>query len=336
MKSNQLFNLDIGWKALLRDFGLNADQILRRAKLPEDLFGRTGAQLTPEEYFRFWLSLEVEANNPLFSVRLVDAISAEIFSPPIFAALCSENLMQATQRLAKYKHLIAPMALDLHTAKNGDFCISPRWLTPGLDIPISLELAEIAFFMKLLRLATRENISAKKVTLSKEITASSSKAYEKFFGCPIEISQKASISFSYLDTMKPFLTKNVGMWNVFEPDLRRRLSELDTSATATAQVQSLLLELIPSNNATVDAVAIRLGISKRTLQRRLDDEGKNFRALVAEMREKLATHYLKNTNLPSAEIAFLLGFEDPNSFFRAFHDWTGKTPDTARHAARLN
>lgn len=62
MKANQLFNLDIGWKALLKDFGLNIEQILRRAQLPADLLGRAAPQLPPEEYFRFWLSLEVEAN----------------------------------------------------------------------------------------------------------------------------------------------------------------------------------------------------------------------------------------------------------------------------------
>ena len=77
-------------------------------------------------------------------------------------------------------------------------------------------------------------------------------------------------------------------------------------------------------------------MSKRTLQRRLEDEGENFRALVNSTRENLARHYLGNTTMSSGEIAFLLGFEDPNSFYRAFQDWTGQTPDSARHALRLN
>ena len=126
------------------------------------------------------------------------------------------------------------------------------------------------------------------------------------------------------------------MWRVFEPDLRRRLGELEDTATTAERVQALLLELLPSSAATMELVAERLAMSKRTLQRRLEDEGRTFRALVNDTRERLARHYLTQTRMSGGEIAFLLGFEDPNSFYRAFHEWTGQTPDTVRHAMRLN
>jgi AraC-like DNA-binding protein len=122
------------------------------------------------------------------------------------------------------------------------------------------------------------------------------------------------------------------MWNVFEPDLRRRLSELEDTATMGERVSALLLELLPSGEASIEAVASRLAISKRTLQRRLEEENENFRGLVTRTREHLAQYYLTQTKLSSGEIAFLLGFDDPNSFFRAFHEWTGKTPETVRYA----
>jgi len=73
-------------------------------------------------------------------------------------------------------------------------------------------------------------------------------------------------------------------------------------------------------------------MSKRTLQRRLEAEGASFRALLNASRENLARHYLRNTTLSGGEIAFLLGFEDPNSFYRAFQGWTGQTPEGVRRA----
>ena len=82
------------------------------------------------------------------------------------------------------------------------------------------------------------------------------------------------------------------------------------------------------------AIASQLGVSTRTLQRRLQDEGQSFQGLLNQTREKLASHYLTHSSLSGAEISFLLGFEDPNSFFRAFHQWTGATPEAAR--ARLH
>ena len=82
----------------------------------------------------------------------------------------------------------------------------------------------------------------------------------------------------------------------------------------------------------MDAVSKKLGTSTRTLQRRLQQERRSYQAVLNETREHLAKHYLKTSSISGAEISFLLGFEDPNSFFRAFHDWTGTTPEQARRS----
>ncbi|NJP05416.1 MAG: helix-turn-helix domain-containing protein [Chloroflexaceae bacterium] len=55
-------------------------------------------------------------------------------------------------------------------------------------------------------------------------------------------------------------------------------------------------------------------------------------SIVNRTRESLARHYLKSSALSCTEIAFLLGFNDPHSFSRAFRSWTGQTPEKARHA----
>lgn len=82
----------------------------------------------------------------------------------------------------------------------------------------------------------------------------------------------------------------------------------------------------------METIARRLGLSKRTPQRRIEDEGTSFQQILKETREALARHYLEKTSLPVAEISFLLGFSEPNSFYRAFRAWTGTTPDQARRA----
>lgn len=336
MKRERFFSLDVGWQALLKDFGMRPDHVLRRAGLPEDLLSRGGQELSTDDYFRFWRSIEEDAADPMFPLRLVELVSAESFSPPLFAALCSANMMQAVQRLSKYKQLVAPMSLEVTVNQAGDLTVSPHWQVLHAEVPHSLEVAEIAFFLRLARLATREPVKALQVTLTKAPTTAYARRFENFFGMTVRQGSNPSISFSAGDALRPFLTTNEGMWRVFEPDLRRRLSELDATATAAERLRAVLLELLPSNAATIEKAAERLGMSKRTLQRRLEDEGANFRALVNETRESLARHYLGSTTMSGGEIAFLLGFEDPNSFYRAFQDWTGQTPDGARHAMRLN
>jgi AraC-like DNA-binding protein len=83
----------------------------------------------------------------------------------------------------------------------------------------------------------------------------------------------------------------------------------------------------------MEAIAKKLAVSKRTLQRRIEAEGTSFQQILKETREALARHYLEKTSLPASEISFLLGFDEPNSFYRAFRSWTGKTPDSVRQHA---
>lgn len=68
--------------------------------------------------------------------------------------------------------------------------------------------------------------------------------------------------------------------------------------------------------------------------RRLGAEGESYQTLLNATRANLASHYLKSKDLSGGEISFLLGYANPNSFFRAFHAWTGKTPEQARASMR--
>ncbi|MEO1086279.1 MAG: AraC family transcriptional regulator, partial [Acidobacteriota bacterium] len=157
-------------------------------------------------------------------------------------------------------------------------------------------------------------------------------AFEHYFGCPVHAGSAHAITFSTPDATRQFLTANEPMWQFFRPELRKRLSELDMTATVSDRVRGALLELLPSGNASLAAVATKLAVSTRTLQRRLRSEGSSFQEVLDSTREELSRHYLGSSSMSGAEIAFLLGYEDPNSFFRAFQAWTGKTPEQVRTA----
>ena len=124
------------------------------------------------------------------------------------------------------------------------------------------------------------------------------------------------------------------MWQFFEPELRKRLADLNIDASFATRVESALLELLPTGQCSVENVSTKLGVSKRTLQRRLQEESTSFKLELNQLRERLARYYLSNSTSSGAEISFLLGFDDPNSFFRAFHSWTGKTPESFRRESQ--
>jgi AraC-like DNA-binding protein len=82
-------------------------------------------------------------------------------------------------------------------------------------------------------------------------------------------------------------------------------------------------------------VAHILGMSTRTLARRLADERLNFAEILLQLRRDLARRYLDDRKLPVSKIAWLLGFHDVSAFTHAFKRWTGRTPSQLRKAAAL-
>ena len=323
------FPIEPNWRPVLRDLGVRPADVLRRAQLPEDLLSNTDVRLTTDEYFRFWESLRHEVDDPMFPIRLVEVATAETFMPPLFAALCSPDLTTGLQRLGRYKRLVAPMALDIEDGPAG-LRVAFRWLDATVDPPQSLSAMELAFIVNLARMGTREKIRPIEATAPRP--PKPARAYERFLGVPVQSGATLSVTFSAEDARRPFLTASDAVWKAFEPDLRRRLAELDRSASVAERVRAALLESLPSGQSSADLIARRLAMSKRTLQRRLNEEGTTFLEILNATRMQLANHYLSNTALSNTEISFLLGFGDPNSFFRAFHDWTGKTPERARQA----
>jgi len=85
---------------------------------------------------------------------------------------------------------------------------------------------------------------------------------------------------------------------------------------------------------SMDAISEALHMSPRTLQRRLQETGSSFQRVLDEARHSMARYYLSNSVLELNEAAYLLGFEDPNSFGRAFRNWEGMPPSDWRETHR--
>ncbi len=319
--------LESVWLIVLKDLGLEAENVLRRARLARDLFTQERPRLSVEEYFRFWDALVEEAGDPLLPLTMVKSLSPEAFYPPVFAALCSPDMTVAAQRMAEHKRLVAPMTMTVDEGAAGLF-VGCRWEDPGIHSPASLAALELAFLTQIARIGTREPI--RPVQVESPYTIEPAEAYQEFFGVPIERSDRHGVTFSAEDARRPFLTANESLWQTFEPELRRRLTNLGAAAPLVERVRSVLLETLPSGEATIGVAASRLGMSSRTLQRSLKLESTSYKEVVRRTREELARHYVTNTKISYTEIGFLLGFAEPSSFFRAFRDWTGETPDSLR------
>ncbi len=310
--------------------GLEPADILRLAGLPEDLLSQPEVRVSGTDFFNLWNAAESLCPGIELALEAVRRTTAETFSPPAFAALCSPNFATALERLATYKQVCAPVRLELEPTNDDGLRATIRWLNSTTPPPPSLSTMELAFLVRIGRMGTRQPIAPTAVALPQ--MPERVQPYEEYFGTPIGTSVPGWIEFGREALVTPFLTSNDEMWNTFEPSMRRRLATLSGAASTTERLRAVLLESLPSGRASIADVSQRLGVGARTLQRRLRAEDSSFNNVLASVREQLARHYLASTELSCNEIAFLLGYAEPNSFFRAFQGWTGESPERHRQA----
>jgi AraC-like DNA-binding protein len=150
------------------------------------------------------------------------------------------------------------------------------------------------------------------------------KMYETHFQCPVKFGARCNmLVFDRADIDQPFLTHNAELLALVAPQLESELTQQLAQKSLSEQVKGIVKKLLAGQRATLLDVAHELRLSTRTLQRRLTAERAKFQQLMEEARRELAQHYLMHSTLELNETAYPLGYEDANSFFRAFHQWGG-------------
>ncbi|MGL5415072.1 MAG: helix-turn-helix domain-containing protein [Clostridium sp.] len=183
-------------------------------------------------------------------------------------------------------------------------------------------LSEQILMVSLIRRGTGVEIVPRKVTSLYEYE---DVEFEKYFKVKLYKDKRAVLEFNINDVKRPFLTENNIMWKYLEPELQKRIKEMEVDESFAARVRTVLFEFIPSGDSSIESVAKELNLSVRTLQRKLSEEKTTFLKQLNHTRELLARSYLKDNSMTIDDISFLIGYSDTNSFVRAFKIWTGMT-----------
>ncbi len=150
--------------------------------------------------------------------------------------------------------------------------------------------------------------------------------HERIFRCPLEFGGTHSeVEFDDSTLSTPMQHANAAFLSVFEQQLEQALERLPSPACLSNAVRNVAQAAICNGGVTLEGAAQRLGLSQRTLQRRLREEGTSFAAIVDATRHEMAVAYLAR-GLPLVAVAELLGYAETTAFHHAFRRWTGKSP----------
>jgi AraC-like DNA-binding protein len=316
----------------MEELGLNPSAVLRRAGLPQAFADQPRVLLKTEELFALWRAVGEVSSNPAIGLLLGAENKTERFTPVGLAALSSESFGAAVERMARYKQLTCPEEIRQEKDSEG-WSIEFRWLLADeIEPPALLECA-FAWVLSIARHGTNTRLSPLRVEFVQPRVHI--KTIERHLGCPVISGvDRNAIVFRASDAQRPFVTRNAELLAMLAPQFEEELRRENGEEKFTERVRVAIQQKLTGRRPTIDDIADVLHISSRTLQRRLQDERSSFQRVLDEARHHLARHYLNNSVLELNEAAYLLGYEDGNSFVRAFRGWEGIPPARWREQQR--
>ena len=316
----------------LEELGVLPADVLRLAGLPTGLFDQERILVTTEELFALYRGLAQASRDPAIGLKLGTEHRVERYDPVAIAAVSAHSFRDALRRLGRYKQLTCPE--ELHLTERGDEGrVQFKWLLAHeAEPPLLVDLC-FAWVVGIARRGTGGLINPRRLEF--QAATGNREMYEAHFGCPAKFdARQNTIVFAKADLDRSFLTHNADLFATVAPQLEAELKQALASRAIGEQVKAILKQLLAGRRPGIEDVARELRVSSRTLQRRRAEDGKTFQQLMQEARRDLARHYLQHSALELNETAYLLGYEDAHSFFRAFQQWEGNSPGEwrARHA----
>lgn len=311
------------WRAM-QTAGVDPAKALRAAGLSPSLHLDASSTFSTAQLFAVWKAVETLSKNPALALRLLQGADLRGHQPAFIAALYAADFRDAIGRIERFKRMGACEIFKTEETRDA-WTITKDWPFATEPEPaISVDLSFI-FLLELGRRGSGRRIIPRRVELMRTGPASAELA--EYFGGPIAFgSKRNAMSFHVDDLALPFPGHSPEFLNLVTPGLAAAFSELQEGAEIADRVKAVLKRCLASGRPEVAYVAHELGMSERTLQRRIAGEATTFRALLSDARRELSEQLLGDPALQIDEVTYLLGYQDTTSFYRAFRDWAGISP----------
>lgn len=313
--------------------GLDVPELLAAHRISARELADPDARFPHATWIALWRA--IDARGPgAYGLRAARGLPEHHFDVIEYIMRASDDLGHALEQFARYFALLSTGVNHVFVRDEAGGRLERRY-PPGAHTTIG-HPAEFAFACVVLRARrlTDADWRPREVRFAHRRPAED-REHREVFDCPLVWDSEPSlIAFDAGTLALPMRRPEPFLRRVLERHADALVASLPTATTdLRARTKEAIVAGIRSNKAAVVDVAKALGMSERTLQRRLGELDTTFAKLLDEARSELALRYLAEPSIAIAEVAFLLGFADATAFHRAFRRWTDRTPAEHRRAA---
>lgn len=318
--------------------GLDAAAVLAGSGVAADAPPRPDEHVPASVYFEVWRRALALVRDDAFPLRVSAAFRLEDHELFGFLAISCATLGEAYERTARYRALYCVGARwELHADEQATRVIWYPWpgdpADPGYRAAMDYAVADMDNAIRRLgRAEPRPTAVVLRHAAPSDAVAAA--AFRGQYGVsPRYDAPLYELRYPPGIPEMPVASFNSRLRDYFDGECRRVAEKLGASPSIVDQVRARLTGAMDGGDTSMEATARKLGMSARSLQRRLADEGTRYNDLLADVRAEFAKRYLSRGTLSASEVAYLLGFTEPPAFFKAFKRWTGMTPGEFATAA---
>lgn len=313
--------------------GVDVAGLLRDAGISRETVAELNGWVPVDAMARAWILASERATDVDFGLHAAETLPVGVYGVLEYATISSPTILDTLERVTRYYRLMGAMSdMGLDVARDR--------ARVTLRSVLSIDPARLrhyheytfAFLVMRGRMLGGDAVAPSEVRFAHPEPASTAE-HARIFRAPVRFAQPTNelvVPRAVLDV--PLRTANAAASAALQQAGETILGAGAVDALeATRAATRAALE---GGDVSLEAVARRLGIGARTLQRRLREHGTSYARLLDDVRDETARRWIAQRTMSFGEIAFGLGFSEPSAFHRAFKRWTGLTPRDYQASAK--
>lgn len=313
---------------------MDVDTLLMQASLPPDVVSDRTATVGSSNQIRFMQLVADALGDDLFGVHLAESLDFREIGLLYYVGASADTLGTALRRTERYIG-IQNDGIRFKVSRGKTLSVRFHYVGVARHSDIHQIEASITLVIRILRSLTGRNLAPTRVRF---IHARASRRADlgRLLDAGVEMGAGTDeIEFPAKSWELPIVSADPYLHRLCVQACEQALARQNKNISPLkVQVENAIASLLPHGHATHDRVAAALGMSPRTLARRLSESGLSFAGILDDIRSALAERYLADGALSISQIAWLLGYAEVATFTRAFQRRTGKTPSAARAEIR--
>ena len=309
--------------------GLDVATLLAGAGIDPAVLDAPAARIATEQLSQLWELAVARSGNPAIGLAQHEVVRPASFDVVGYAMMSCADLHTAFERLIRYMLILSDaFTMTLNNERRG-YLVSFELFGGSRPVPRARIEYIIVTLLSFCRWISRHEVNPLAIELPYPAPVDLA-PYHAAFHCPVSFdAPTSSLLFSPADMTAALPASNPKLAELHERYAGEYLRQFDR-AQISQRAREVIIRRLPDGEPRRNEVAGELHTSERTLQRRLEQEGTSFLKLLDDTRRELAEQYLGRLHLSLGQAAYLLGFSDQTSFFRACKRWFDQSPGRYR------